>query len=62
MIRTTLPMVRQQRVPKVVNVPEFQEKEKQGKERQCTDFNRHRGARELSPLQPGDEVCRQSND
>ena len=63
-LRTTLPMARQQRVPKVVNVPEFREKEKQGKERQCTDFNRHRGARELSPLQPGDEVWipdRQSN-
>ena len=63
-LHTTLPMVKQQRVPKVVNVSEFQEKEKHGKELQCTDFNRHRGARELSPLQPGDEVWipdRQSN-
>ena len=51
-LRTTLPLVRKQRVPKVVDFQVLAEKEQHLKDRQCANLNH----RELTPLQPGDGV------
>ena len=55
-LRTTIPLVRKQRVPKVVEYPAIAEKDEYIKERQRENFNSRHGAKESSSLSPGDLV------
>ena len=56
MLRTTVPSTRSQRAPKVPDTEQLQEKERELRRRQKSDFDRHHGARDLPPLSPGDTV------
>ena len=55
-LRTTKPMVREQRKPKVVEMAIFTEKDNALKEHQRDNFDSHHGAKELPPLSLGDKV------
>ena len=55
-LRTTLPVTREQRKPKVVEQLELEEKEEYIKERQKKNFDKRHRARELPQLEPGDTV------
>ena len=55
-LRTTVPIVREQRKPKVVEVTVFTEKDNSLKEHQRDNFDSHHRAKELPPLSLGDWV------
>ena len=55
-LRTTLPMVREQRTPRVVNFSELEEKDHHIKERQRRNHDQRHRAKELPLLEPGDAV------
>ena len=55
-LRTTLPVIRDQKAPKVVNLSRLQEKEGNIKERQRQNYNRRHKAQELPQLESGDTV------
>jgi hypothetical protein len=52
----TVPISHKQRLPQLVDVERLQRKDADLKSRQEQDFDRHRNARELSDLPPGDVV------
>ena len=53
---TTLPMVREQRAPRVVNLSDLEEKDCHIKERQRQNYDARHRAKELPSLEPGDTV------
>ena len=55
-LRTTVPTIREQLVPRVPDSTLVRERDKQQKQRQERTFNTRRRARELSELVPGDNV------
>ena len=55
-LRTTVPMVREQRKPKVIEETFFREKDNSLKERQRDNFDSRHSAKELPPLRLGDRV------
>ena len=55
-LRTTLPMVQEQRTPRVVNFSELEEKDHHIKERQRRSHDQRHRAKELPLLEPGDAV------
>ena len=55
-LRTTLPITREQRRPKVVDQSELEEKEEHLKGRQKKNFDQRHRARDLPPLEPGDTL------
>ena len=55
-LRTTVPIVREQRKPKVVEMTVFMEKDNSLKEHQRDNFDSHHRAKELPPLSLGDWV------
>ena len=55
-LRTTLPVTREWRRPKVVAPSQLEEKEKHLKERQKRNFDQRHRARDLPRLEPGDAV------
>ena len=55
-LRTTLPMVREQRAPRVVNLSDLEEKDRHIKERQRQNYDARHRAKELPSLEPGDTV------
>jgi len=55
-LRTTLPMTREQRTPRVADRREVEERDDHIKERQKSNYDRGHRARELTPLEPGDTV------
>ena len=55
-LRTTVPTTRAHRTPIVVDAEELRKKERDLRERQKQDFNRHHGARKLPDLKEGDQV------
>ena len=55
-LRTTVPTTRAHRTPIVVDAEELRKKERDLRERQKQDFDRHHGARKLPALKEGDQV------
>ena len=55
-LRTTLPMVREQRIPKVVDFKEVKERDRCLKERQRQNYNQRHRTKDLPPLESGDTV------
>ena len=55
-LRTTLPMVREERIPKVVDLAKLAEKDHRIKERQRQNYDQRHKTKELTPLEPGDTV------
>ena len=55
-LRTTLPVTREQRSPKVVNASELKEKDDRLKDRQKTNFYQRHRAKDLPEIQLGDTV------
>ena len=54
--RTNIPTTRKQRTPKVPDLSSFRAKDQKAKARQKQNFDDRHGARDLSPLNPGDTV------
>ena len=55
-LRTTVPTTRAQREPHIPDLSLVRSRDKTNKARQKKKFDSHHGARELSPLLPGDQV------
>ena len=55
-LRTTLPTMREQRCPKVVNPLDLEERDDRLKDRQKRNFDQRHRAKDLPELQPGDTV------
>lgn len=55
-LRTTVPTTRAQREPCIPDLSLVRSRDKTNKARQKKNFDSHHGARELSPLLPGDQV------
>ena len=55
-LRSTVPTTRSQREPQVPDLTTVRARDKQSKARQKRNYDAHHGARELSPLKPGDQV------
>ena len=55
-LRTTLPLVRKKRIPKVPDIKVVQQDDNQAKTKQKKNFNSHHGVYELPELYPGDTV------
>ena len=55
-LRTTLPVTREQRRPKAVELSQLEEKEEHIKERQKRNFDQRHRATKLPQLEPGDTV------
>lgn len=56
LLRTTIPTTRAQRKPQIPDLSSVRSRDKRIKNRQKSDFDSHHGARQLQPLQPGDQV------
>ena len=56
LLRSTVPTTRAQRKPRIPDLSEVRARDKQSKARQKRNHDKHHGARELPPLQPGDRV------
>ena len=55
-LRTNLPMIQNQRQPRVPNFHKVKQKDKEAKQRQKWNFNAHHGARPLPTLLTGEKV------
>ena len=55
-LRTNLPMIQTQRLPRVPNFHKVEQRDKEAKQRQKWNFNAHHGARPLPTLLTGDKV------
>ena len=55
-LRSTVPTTRAQREPRIPDLTSLRARDQKIKARQKKDFDSHHGARELSPLLPGDHV------
>ena len=55
-LRTTLPLVRKERIPKVPDIKVVQQDDNEVKTKQKKNFNSHHGVYELPELYPGDTV------
>lgn len=55
-LRTTLPLVQEQRTPEVVPYKEIAARDSQLKDRQKRNFDRHHRTKELQKLKAGEEV------
>ena len=55
-IRTTLPVISEQRKPKVVEETVLRDRDRKNKERQKRNFDKHHGVRELPELESGETV------
>ena len=55
-LRTTLPIIPNQLRPAVIDCQRFKEKDEHIKIRQKRNFDSHHGAREQTPLDPGNQV------
>ena len=55
-LRSTVPTTRSQREPQIPDLTSVRARDEKNKARQKQNHDLHHGARELSPLQPGDQV------